>query len=920
MLSPNLISTINKGRCIALIGSGPSCEVGYPSWEKLAILVRDHLVNNGVTIDKNSYTKYLKNRKYPELFRQAEVDLNSRQELINIIQSHINITSKKTGYIYDFLTRWPFSCYLTTNYDDELDIRLSNGGQYYRVIRNRIEDFYCMRDGVTGIIMKLHSDLLHPDEVVITSRDYQKLTSKSDGSYYKDKLRQIMEMFDICIIGHSLSDPDLTLILEAAKETASPNHPIYMIAADFTAADEREYYERFNIVINKYENKDGNHTQLRRYLNIANNYIVQRERQFNSLAPQVAQKETETACSLYIYRQMQTFRIAQGPSSIEFMGPIVLQSLVEMPPSGYSHNDLLQQEPLKSSLSGGIINQHFDEIINCLTQNDLITQSDNHYLITPLGREELLKATSIRKSEEELAFGQFITTIKKSYKNLTTKEESLSISIIKDTLTIVYNKRGIAMANAIFSNQSIGSDDLTNVFAAISKAATALDSYDLRAAFMEAATELIIQPTPPQKKYLSSISQGYFLYHMFGLDPECTKVRKEVFDNTAWIFDSSVLLPLIAYGSHNHEYAKDLFSQLKSLNSTIYTSNKLLRETWDHLFWAIQFMKTHRVDSPEFLMAALLKGGYKQNLFIDGYIRLSAEGAVTCFSDYINLVLPDDQTQKALNSCIENMGIVIIEMDSISGFDPSDWRDVSTYQDDIQRYRESRNIFRSGFQVEAEAEIYQIVKSVREHKYRLPSSDTEQLYFLSQSHVLDRVFRGDVVITWTPEALYRYLMSLPGENLNPELLQQCMLHHYYYAGIDIIDKPRYLSFFGGLVSTAKLTYATEKQRYVDEVPQVHAVSMDEDFDNTPDMEKPFFVMQMSHQFNRTALQREKVALQAAQNAELQVRQLKAEREAGWKKRSAITEQHESARIRNLQDPKHVQKRKRQAKKRLRKST
>ena len=40
MLNPRLVEKLNTGRCFALIGSGPSCEVGYPSWHELAKDVR----------------------------------------------------------------------------------------------------------------------------------------------------------------------------------------------------------------------------------------------------------------------------------------------------------------------------------------------------------------------------------------------------------------------------------------------------------------------------------------------------------------------------------------------------------------------------------------------------------------------------------------------------------------------------------------------------------------------------------------------------------------------------------------------------------------------------------------------------------------------------------------------------------------
>jgi hypothetical protein len=83
-------------------------------------------------------------------------------------------------------------------------------------------------------------------------------------------------MFDVFIIGHSLSDPDLALILQIAKETASPQHPTYLIAADITKAEEQELFEKFNIVAIPYRNPDGKHARLKRMLSSADKFAIPR--------------------------------------------------------------------------------------------------------------------------------------------------------------------------------------------------------------------------------------------------------------------------------------------------------------------------------------------------------------------------------------------------------------------------------------------------------------------------------------------------------------------------------------------------------------------------------------------------------------------------------------------------------------------
>ena len=277
MFDNNLIRKINTGRCLVLVGSGLSCEIGYPSWRLLSERSYEKLKFSGTTIDNASYRKYLDNKQYPELFRQIQRDLEeNRQSLVNFIKPLLQPAVKKPGLLYEIISRWPFACYLTTNYDNEISIALELLHEHFTVIQNRLEDFSVWRDGVSHIIQKLHSDLDHPRDVIITSADYRGLQLGSTGQYFRDRLSSVFTMFDILIVGHSLSDPDIDNILKLAKINASPNHPIYFVSSDSTKAEETELFEQYNIVLIQYDVVNGRHSQLLQLLRTADRFIVPR--------------------------------------------------------------------------------------------------------------------------------------------------------------------------------------------------------------------------------------------------------------------------------------------------------------------------------------------------------------------------------------------------------------------------------------------------------------------------------------------------------------------------------------------------------------------------------------------------------------------------------------------------------------------
>ena len=85
---------------------------------------------------------------------------------------------------------------------------------FYKTLQKSTrEDFSLLRHDAAGFVVKLHSDLDHPERAVITSADYARLLTP-EYKYFQDKLKSIFEMFDVLIIGHSLTDPDLSLILQ----------------------------------------------------------------------------------------------------------------------------------------------------------------------------------------------------------------------------------------------------------------------------------------------------------------------------------------------------------------------------------------------------------------------------------------------------------------------------------------------------------------------------------------------------------------------------------------------------------------------------------------------------------------------------------------------------------------------------------
>ncbi len=933
MFDSDLIRKINSGRCFALVGAGASAEMGFPSWKKLAIDVRDRVMKLTRDADRETYERFFANNQFPEVFRQSEIDLGGREPLVTLVRELLASSSPTgRGAVYNHLAKWPFACYLTTNYDDELSNALSNAGQHFKIVHNTATDLSLLRDGVSHVIFKLHSDLDHPEQLVLTSRDYDQITTSDKGAHFRDKLRQAFEMFDVLIVGHSMTDPDMQLVLATAKHTAGPLHPIYMIVADATQGEAREYREQYNIHLLTYENTDGSHAQLRRTLAVADHFISPRH-ETTQATHCIDEEEIQAATSLFIYRRLRSL-VATEPVD-DLLGPLLL-GILSLADAPITCQQIASQRAIATLAAGHGFQTAITATLGHLVVGGYAAKQGESFSITSTGREIASIASQQRQLEEEQALGQFELDFKQRCSAAIAADFAVAKSALRGALVSSFRRRGLAMANVIVAGQSLGSNELHNLFRDISQHAATFTDFDQRAAFIEAAYRFLVQPNEPQKRYLAAVSQGYFLYHLAGLDPTCAKIRREIFDRTCWFLDASVLIPFLAIGSHNHVYATDLFNRLRSVRAQLFTTQRLFKEAWRHLEWALAFVKRCGVDSPEFMAAAMFREGYKQNLFIDGYVRLAADGSAGTFADYVEKVLGTDITQEQFLRKCDAAGVTALRIDELEGFSQYDWGDIEELKGDLAQERTSRGTYRGQFQVETEAEVLVLIRKLRAGDYKLPGpvSTLDRVYFVSQSRALDQVCRGQDMITWTPEAVYRYVSSLSGDAVEPELLQQCMLHEYFFAGVSFIDRARYVKFFGPSINQAKLAYSEQRDKYLAETEQRYRTTQfDEAFERIPDLEKPFFVAQMGWQLARAAEEKAQEATERAADTQTSAQQLvkearaqtaaalarakTAEVNAETARKAKVRAEEEANRLRNLRDPKHLRKRARQAKKRKR---
>lgn len=883
----NLLEKIIKGNAIALIGSGPSSAMGYPSWEELAKKTCELAKNSGYKIEEASFNRHMEKKEFAKAFSCLQ-DTVTRDKLLSFMkQCLVPSTDCCNDDTYKILTRWPFICYLTTNFDDEIQAHLrENNKNNFQTFLNSCDDFCVFRSDMRDYIFKIHGSLEDGKTAIITEEDYHALRHESKWSYYREGLKCIFRMFDVIIIGHSLYDPDVKDIIESINEFTSPTNPIYMFMSNVTQSDVRRYRSQNNIQIFKYTANGKDHSQLARLLKTYDSFIFPAGK---SILRQT--HDSINAAALYAFRVLN-----QAKESIDLENYLLMNIPSQTQPG-------LKIDEIKNNINIANLAIDYNNYMSILQNNNFIKLNGGLYNRTKLGDDLVAKCQTSARTIERLAI---INAVEALAQIVPTVDKDKYAKLIKETILSLFEKRGLIIVQRMFS-ETINSGEVIDIFEEIAHVASNIEDVEIRIAFIQVMRDFMLFPSNHQKQFLISIAQGFFIFHMLGNNSDHADFRKKIFEQTYWFVDSNMLIPLLAKGCFNHDFAIDLFAKLKDKNAQLIVTNRILQEVREHLDWAIQNCVTHK----DFFYNATLVSGNKQNLFIDGFIHQKNRMSSRSFAEYCESI-----RKKLEHGAKEFLREFNISVKNLDLSDNSSKIRFKVEKANIEILRYESSTYRGELQVETEAELLILMSEIKKND--------NFVYFLSQSNIFSKT---EIKIkSFSGEAIYRYLLSLPDSSCS-QYLHECLLNELYTSGINFIDKDNYIKFFNEDIELAKLNYESEKQEYIDLLETEDKVEeLDKAFKATPDLEKPLFVDQMSTKIADLSAKkyireqeenRKKTEIIASKDAEIARLKKEVDKLKNAMQRTERRIQVEEATERNLRNPKHVTKRKKQQKARMR---
>ena len=158
------LKELNENNTAAFVGAGLSKAVGYVDWAGLMAPVA-----TGLKLDVAKETDFIALAQY-----HLNANCNNRYTLSQLLIDEFS-DIKKSSDNHKLLARLPIRTYWTTNYDRLIEYALEANGKRVDV-KYTIEQLATTRRGRDAIVYKMHGDIEHPQNAILSKDDYERYT------------------------------------------------------------------------------------------------------------------------------------------------------------------------------------------------------------------------------------------------------------------------------------------------------------------------------------------------------------------------------------------------------------------------------------------------------------------------------------------------------------------------------------------------------------------------------------------------------------------------------------------------------------------------------------------------------------------------------------------------------------------------
>jgi hypothetical protein len=225
---------IREGKAVLWAGAGLSAYAGYPVGTAFARVLTDEMgefqsTEPLILPDVAERYEVVKGRdalldKISEVFGKEPTDIETHRKL-------------------SLIKRIPFI--VTMNYDRLFEAAYGDG--IISIVSE--QELSKTKDQGWGdrkpLLYKLHGDVDHPDQLVITRTDYKRFERES---FLWKRISTLPVEYPIIFVGYSLNDENTRSLLDNILERLGPREQPYIIITKKADTDDQKWYQKHNVI------------------------------------------------------------------------------------------------------------------------------------------------------------------------------------------------------------------------------------------------------------------------------------------------------------------------------------------------------------------------------------------------------------------------------------------------------------------------------------------------------------------------------------------------------------------------------------------------------------------------------------------------------------------------------------------------
>jgi len=874
-----LYNYLLSGKAWLLVGSGPSIEMGYPTWEKLASIALEGVITEHERANSTALKAILAAGDYPKVFKEAKKALGGPR-LLQLLRDNLKPIKNKST-IYTMLARWPIPVYMTTNYDDELQKHLADLGLAYTFYTNSEDHFGLLVPDFSGGIVKLHGDLTTENGLILTEDDYKEVINSDRWEYWRSKMAAIFQMNRVIVIGYSLSDKNVTHVLEAARRGAGVSQPVIWIAPNVREGDRRKLLNEYRIRVVPYEDRDGGHKNLVKLIETLNECIPPRtvfrvREQIEKVTPPPGSHVA--ASGFFVFNEFckqkdfeeKRLDIVIGAMEaalpeISELGKFSLEKALEL--GGW---------PTSMRIDAGFASQ----LSNRAVEQGLFLPTGQEFQATNTALALALKKRKAFEHMRERFKNSVSLRVKREFPDLGDERASLISEDIESSLVKYFQEGGLSLASVLFSKEPQRTVP-GSILSFITAVSTRYDNSTMRLAFVKTSLDAFVHPESAEIDYLGRISQGFFAFHGLGVFGDVAIERVKHAKETVWLVDSDTQIRALALGASVNTVYRECLARLKGIGLRFFTTSRLSDETREHLWFANNVIKENGPNSPYVAAAARGEAPFpKSNLFLEGFIMWQVAGNPCNWESYLYQIFGvRDYAEIDIKKALSAVGIEVIDAVTWPGFDDSHRAEIEGYIEKITKIlleqAQDPSLapdygvpFAPYKKATPEAEAYNIIVKERKGDYYIISERGAKhpAWFISHTSSLN-LLEPRTVITWQPQAFLGFastLCDVTGAELAKQAFGRLILG-IAQSGVNLLDDETISRVFATVIDQGRLNIEELRQEYQETLQSKYGEPVESVLARVPAPYYPIAVTQLATEIAQAeALRRQAAEMQATE--------------------------------------------------------